>query len=534
MPFVRPYRGRFALGCLGLLAGSLLALPGPLLIGQVTDRVFLGSRSLEQLLVYLAVIAGLYIVGYAVSIATQTAFVRINNLVVNDMRTAVMSKVMDLPMSYLSGVEKGYVQARIQECSSIGTLFTPSVISTFFTVVQATMAIVTMFVLNWMLALVVVGLAPVVLLTSRSSGRALAAGAKENMESTATLNAACFEIVNGIEDIKILNGKAPHLKLFAEKIARLVESGVKLGRMGVVFMGNILLVNNATSLLILFVAGLLILHGQFTVGLFLTFSQYSTQVFSSTTSISTLITFLKPVCLGTERLYELLDMAAEDGPGAHELTEPIRRLDFEDVSFRYGDELPLVLGGVSFSIDAGERVLLQGANGSGKTTILKLLLALYRPTSGRITINGEDSCNLRSADLRRRIAVVSQSIFLFHGTVLDNILLGQQGKTRSDVEALISRLGMERFFSRLADGLDTEITQSSSSVSGGQAQVIALVRALLSDSDVMLLDEPVANVDAEARDLVVGCLERGQFNGMLIVISHQTEGLEFLRRRIRI
>lgn len=193
-----------------------------------------------------------------------------------------------------------------------------------------------------------------------------------------------------------------------------------------------------------------------------------------------------------------------------------------------------MLNNINFEINKGEKVLIKGENGSGKSTIIKLLLGLYNPDEGKILCNNIDLAVINNKSLRERIGIVSQSIFLFRGTVLDNILYGQTEKKLQDVETLIRKLGLQEYINKLPKGLDTEITQNTSGVSGGQAQVIAFIRVILSNKDVIILDEPISNVDALTRDLILGILRDKDFQGTLIVVSHVIEGMDFINRVIEI
>lgn len=179
----------------------------------------------------------------------------------------------------------------------------------------------------------------------------------------------------------------------------------------ILFIGNISLINDAGTLLILLISGLLILKGQFTVGLYTSFSLYSVKVFASTQGIASLTTSLKPVFLSIERLYELLDMKDENDGRENQLSSAIVSVDFQNVGFHYQDSLPDVFSNISFHLENGDRVLLQGENGSGKTTLVKLLLGLYSSTSGMILVNGKDAAGINCDSLRKHIGIVSQSIF---------------------------------------------------------------------------------------------------------------------------
>lgn len=533
-PYIKKHRLIFVAGIIGMLLGSIVSTPVPYIIGIIMDKVLIAKKGYNLLYMYLGIIAVLYILRYVISIASNYMFVVINNLVVNDLRCSVMDKVMELPMSYLANTEKGYVQSRIGECSSVGSIFSPTYIGIILSLTDAILALVTMFAINYKLSIVVLILTPLFFFAAKMSMGNFMKNTKEMLENNATLNGECFEIINGIEDIKILNGKQSHLKKFNEKLSKLVKSSLKQSKSTIMFMGNITVINNFGTLLVLLVAGILILKGQFTVGLYTSFSLYIAKVFSSIQGIGSLGTMIKPVCLSIERLYELLDMDDENTGKNQFLNDKITNIKLENVVFKYKNNTKNVLNNINFEINHGEKVIIKGENGSGKSTIIKLILGLYTPSEGKILCNNIDISVINNKSLRERIGIVSQSIFLFRGTVLDNILYGQNEKKLEDVETLIKKLGLVEYINRLPKGLDTEITQNTSGVSGGQAQVIAFIRVILSNKDVIILDEPISNVDALTRDLILGILRDEDFQGTLIVVSHVVEGMDFINRVIEI
>lgn len=226
-PYIKKHRLIFVAGIMGMLLGSILSTPVPYIIGIIMDKVLIGKKGYSQLYMYVGIIAILYILTYVVSIASRYMFVKINNLVVNDLRCSVMDKVMELPMSYLANTEKGYVQGRIAECSSVGSIFSPSYVSIILSLTDAVLALGTMFAINYKLSIVVIILTPLFFFATKLSMGNFMNNTKEMLEYNATLNGECFEIINGIEDIKVLNGKASHLKKFNDKLSKLVKSSLK-------------------------------------------------------------------------------------------------------------------------------------------------------------------------------------------------------------------------------------------------------------------------------------------------------------------
>lgn len=532
IPFIKKYRLFFCIGIAGTILCSVVSVPIPYFIGYILDNVVEGSKSYKELYYYIGLIALLYVLRYAISFAAQYIFAKVSNEVTNEMRYSVISKVLDLPMSYLSNTEKGYIQSRIGECGNVSVVFSPSNIGLLLGLVDAVAAAIAMFSLNFKLALVTVILSPVFYFSSKASAGGFMKVTHQMMESNAVLNGECFEIINGIEDIKVLNGKENQLKRFKSKLDDLVKKSIKQSKSILVFIENITIANNMGTLIILLIAAILIIKGQFTIGLYTSFSLYIGRVFGASQGLATVGTTIKPACLSIERLYELLDMKGENEGKTEILESDIDSIKVENVSFRYNSNTKNVINSLNFEISKGEKVLLRGENGSGKSTLIKLLVGLYTPEEGKILFNDKDLSTINNKSLRDRIGIVSQSIFLFRGTVLDNILYGQNQKKRGDVELLIKQLNLDSYINRLPNGLDSEISQNTAGVSGGQAQVIAFVRAMLLNKDIVILDEPISNVDVETRDIVLNILKNNEFEGILIVVSHIVDNMEFINKVI--
>ncbi|MBP2031973.1 ATP-binding cassette subfamily C protein [Clostridium algifaecis] len=534
IPFVKKYRTIFTIGIIGIIFSSIISNPIPYIIGRIIDKVLIAKRGYSEFYELISIIAVLYILRYIIAVISKYMFVKISNLVVNEMRYSVMDKVVDLPMDYLSSTQKGYIQARISECSSVGSIFSPQIISIFLSLIDTVMALITMFVINYKLSIVILLLTPVFFITSKKSANGFMKNTQKMMESNAILNGDTFEIINGIEDIKVLNGKSSSLLKFKNKLDELIKNSTKQSNSILLFMENITLINNFGTLLILLIAGIMILKGQFTVGLYTSFSLYIAKVFSSTQALATIGTTIKPVCLSIERIYQLLDMQDENYGRHQYLNEKIESIKLNNIKFKYNGSEKYIFKNLSFKINKGEKILIKGENGSGKTTLIKLLLGLYTPTSGKIFYNNLNMEKINNKSLRNRVGIVSQNIFLFRGTVLDNILYGQTNKNREDVEKLIDEFMLTGYINRLPKGLDTEISQNTEGVSGGQAQVIAFIRAMLSDKDVIILDEPISNVDAETKEIMLKILKIRKINAILIIISHIINEINFIDKIVEI
>ncbi|NFI09725.1 ABC transporter ATP-binding protein [Clostridium botulinum] len=533
-PFLQKYKLLLFFVLISILSSSIIAIPIPYIMGRITDDVLIGSKSFKRFYFYIGIIAILYILKYLISVISNYLSSKFNNFVSNELRFVLIDKIMNLPMDYLGNVEKGYLQGRISECNSIASNLSTNIVGTLVNMFDAILSISTMFAINYKLATTVFILIPFFFIVVKVSNNGFTKNIERVLEASAILNAECFEIINGIEDIKVLNGKAYSLAKFKKKLEHLIKTTLKQNKIMILLTHNIAGINDLGTLLILLISGILIIKGQFTVGLYTTFSLYSGKIFTSTQFLANVGPSLKQTCLSIERVYEFIEMDDENKGKNQYLNRKIESINLENVTFKYKNNVNNVLDSLNFRINKGEKVLISGENGVGKSTLIKLLSGLYEPIEGRILYNNLDLVTINKESLRERIGIVSQNIFLFKGTVLDNILYGQNEKKREDVEKLIIKLDLEPYISRLPKGLDSEIIQNNNGISGGQAQVIAFIRAIISNKDIIILDEPISNVDAETRNIILSILKESNFDGILIIISHFTEGMEFINKTIEI
>lgn len=518
---------------LGIVLVALLGLPAPYIMGIIVDDILINDGTTTIFYYMIGTIGITYLFKYFISAGTNYLTGKLQTVMANELKLELMTKVMNLPMNYLNGMEKGYLQARLSESETITTIFSGTIISTLLSLTSAIAALSTMLTINLKLGIIVLLLTPFFFLLSKLTDRGLTEKTKTMMESNAKLNMESFEILNGIEDIKMLNGKSQSLKKFRLNLEKYVDNTLRQNKAIIFIRQNILLASDLGNLFILIIAGILIMKGEFSVGLYTTFSLYSNKIFSSAQLLSNLPPTLKQLCLSIERVYEIMDVPDEDDGEKQILTNNIETIELRNVFFQYKENDKFVIENLNLKFSKGERVLIQGENGSGKTTLIKLLLGIYESTMGEVQYNNINIRDLDKEGIRNHIGIVSQHIFLFKGTVLENILYGQKTKTRRDVEKLICELNLYDYIARLPQGLDTEIIQNTG-ISGGQIQVLAFIRAMLSDKEVIILDEPVSNIDIETKAIILNILNKTKFNGILIVVSHQTEGMDFLTKVINL
>ncbi|MBU3179104.1 ABC transporter ATP-binding protein/permease [Clostridium estertheticum] len=531
-PYIKKCKFWFLGGILGMIICSAIYIPIPYLMGYIIDTILLKHGNYNELYKLITILALFYILIYAISIYSKKIFIKIENFVVNEIRISMMDTIIDLPMSFLSKNEKGYVLGRISECSNIGSLFSPMFVSSFLTVFDLIFALIMMVALNYKLTIVVLVLIPIFYFSVNSSSKNLTESTKVMLETSAILSGETYEVLNGIEEIKILNGKETQLIKFKSKLDAMVKSGINQSIQFLFFIENITLVSNLSTLIILLFSGVLILKGEITIGIYTAFTAYVGKVFGSTMSFANFGMTLKPVCVSIDRIQEFLDLTDENDHRSETIDEVIETITIENLSFKYEANGQNIIENLNFIINKGDKILLKGENGTGKSTLIKIILGLYDPLEGEIFINDKKYSKLDKKSIRKRIGVVSQSIFLFKGSVLENILYGQINKNKEDIITLIKEYNLEDYINSFDKGLETEISQNGTGISGGQTQIIAFLRATITKKDIIILDEATSNLDKETRAVILGILKEKGIANITIVISHQEDGLEFTNKTL--
>ena len=257
--------------------------------------------------------------------------------------------------------------------------------------------------------------------------------------------------------------------------------------------------------------------------------------FSSTQSLTTIVSSLLETYAAAERLFILEDTVPEvQEPETPRACGPIRSIRFEDVDFWYTDQSRQILNGFDLTVQGCEKLGIVGESGIGKSTVLRLLLRFWNPKGGRILINDIPIDELSLEELRRRIAVLEQDTLLFNGSIADNIAFGKPEASREEIATAARRAGLHDFITTLPEGYDTQMGEMSARLSGGEKQRVGIARTLLTDPDVIVMDEPTSSLDVLHEKELLQTLAREYKDKMLIIVSHRPSTLTGCTRIIRL
>jgi len=548
LPHVRRERTLVALGLAAVLVEVLATLAEPwplkLVIDDVLPDLLAGgappSGSVLGLPALAWVAAGALLAAAALraagAYASTVCFAMVGSRVTVRMRADAYERVLAQSVRYHQGSSSGDLLARLtadvtrlQEVAVTAGLPLVANVVTF-----VGMGIV-MLVLDPLLALFVLAAVPLFLLAAGRTGGKVTAAARDQRKAEGALAGLVGESLGSVRVVQAYRLEDPLTRRFGARNAASLLSGVRTQRLAAGLERRTDLIIGITTAAVLLVGTRRVLDGVLTLGELVVFLSYLKSVFKPMRNLAKYTGRISRAVASGERVAELLDAEPElrDKPWARPLRHPRGDLRLEDVTVTYGDAAP-VLRRASLHLRPGERVGVIGPSGSGKSTLLALLLRQLDPKFGRVLFDGHDLTDLTLASVRGAVAVVLQESVLFADTVRENIRLARPGATDAQVHAAAVAADADGFVRALPNGYDTVLAERGDSLSGGQRQRLAITRAILRDSPVVLLDEPTTGLDAASRRSVLAALDRLTAGRTVLVVAHHEELLASCDRLVRV
>ncbi|MFH0778554.1 MAG: ABC transporter ATP-binding protein [Candidatus Eisenbacteria bacterium] len=520
--YLRPYRLIVTASVLLLLLVSVSELVGPYLMKIGIDDYISRGRTdglaLLAALYFLTLLAAFFLRYWQVYLMNKTG-----QRVMANLREEVFAHLQRLSISFFDRNPVGRLLTRVtNDVEVLQELVTSGVVTIFgdvFTLVGIAVALV---FINLRLALVVFAVIPlmfVATLVFRKNARVVYSMARARL---ARLNAFLQESLSGIRVIQVFGREPRTSAQFNRLNAAHLEAYLKSIHYHAVFFPVMELLGATAVALIIWHGGGSVIRNTLTIGGLVAFLQYAQRFFRPISDLSEKYNSLLAAMASSERIFKLLDTEIEvrQSPHAKRLALMKGEVRFENVSFSYQKGEP-VLRGVSFGVDEGETVAIVGATGAGKTTLMNLLSRFYELQEGSIKIDGVEIRELAEEDLRRNVAVVPQDVFLFSGTIEENLRLGKAHLSREDLVRVAKEARADEFISRLPRGYDEEVGERGTSLSMGQRQLVSFARALLHDPRILVLDEATSSVDPETEHHIREALRTLLAGRTSIVIAHR-------------
>ena len=526
LPAVMRYRRLLGEVLLASFTLQLLGLGTPIITQVIIDKVMV-QESIPTLDVMAIALLSIGIFEALLGTLRMFIFPHTTNRLDLALSAQLFRHLLRLPLAYFEARRVGDTIARVQELEEIRQFLTSTALTVILDSIFSVVYLVVMFYYSAKLTGIALAVLPLFAILTLISTPILRNWLNETFNRSADSQAFLVETVTGIHSVKAHAAEKASRDRWEGLYARFVRTGFRANTTANIsnHVGDFF--TSLSTLLILWFGAKLVIEQQFTIGQLVAFQMLSGRVTAPLLRLVQLWQNLQEVLLAVDRIGDILNVPPEAEPGTGLTLPPLKgEVVFDQVFFRYKNDQEPILRGVSFTVEPGMFVGLVGRSGSGKSTLSKLIQRLYLPEGGRIAIDGFDIKSADLASLRPQIAVVLQEDFLFNGSVLENIMLGNPDVSAEDVVEAARLAVAHDFISDLPYGYETNVGERGTSLSGGQRQRITLARLFLSKAPILILDEATSNLDAETEQQVLENLKRTTEGRTVFLIAHRFSPLK--------
>lgn len=521
--FIKPYRIYFIIGSVFLVLSSLTAMAFPYLVGRLFDAesdtgIDLSIFDLSPMKSIVALLFIIFFLQSVFSFLRIYLFSIVTENTLNDLRQSTFKHLIYLPIDFYNRNKVGEISSRIAtDLNLLQETFNITLAEFFRQFITIIIGLLALFYFSTQLALIMLGMVPLLVLFAVFFGRFIKRLSKEAQDQAAESNVVIEEALSGIAVVKAFTNEFIEITRYTRS-AELIK---KLSIKGAIWRGlfvSFIIFTIFGAIVFVIYRGLTILE----TGELMSFLLYTVFLGASIGSLPELWAKIQKAIGATEKLMEIFDVH-EEAIGDDANSKRLKgKISFKDVHFSYPTRSDVeVLKGVDFELDSGKTIALVGESGAGKSTISSLLLQFYQPTKGVLAFDDVNAEDYQLHYLRKQMAIVPQDVFLFAGSIGENIAYGKPGAENSEIIEAAKNANAWEFISSFPEGLDTLVGDRGVQLSGGQKQRVAIARAMINDPAILILDEATSSLDSLSENLVQEALERLMKGRSSIVIAHR-------------
>ena len=526
--YLRPYSGYFYGALLLLVIGSILmmaimGIPGQM-VSAATDDLEGNPLFDFDLNTWGLIMFGVLALRAVLSFLQTILFAQVSEKGMADVRRDVYKKLISQPMDYFEQFRVGELTSRITaDVEQLQSVFSVTLAEFIRQIMILILGIVVLALLMPRLFMVMLLTIPAVVVLAMVFGRYIRKLSKKRQEQLAETNVIVEETFQNFSIVKAFANELFETKRYSESIWKMVKISLTFARIRGLFFAFIIFLLFGSILFILWRGAFMVQSGAMDAGNLLSFVIYTVMIGAAIASLGNLYTSIAGALGATERVKEILDRPSEmEIDTQHNDLSLKGNIRFDNVHFVYPSrpEVP-VLKGINLDIRAGEKIALVGQSGSGKSTIVRLLMNFYALNEGQITVDGQDIRDYDLGAYRHNLGIVPQEVILFGGTIRENLLYGKPDASEEEITEAAIKANCWEFISKFPDGLETVVGERGIKVSGGQKQRIAIARAILKDPAILLLDEATSSLDAESEKAVQEAMDVLMEGRTSIIIAHR-------------
>jgi ATP-binding cassette, subfamily B, bacterial len=520
--YYRPYKKLFILDFSCAVVAAILELAFPIFVNQTVDQL-LPSNNWSLILIACTGLLAVYGLNTFLQFVVTYWGHMLGINIETEMRRSLFNHLQKLSFRFFDNHKTGHLLSRVTtDLMDIGEMAHHGPEDAFIAVMTLVGAFAVMLAIHTKLAILTFLVIPVLIWLGVFFNQKMTRTFRRMFSDVAEFNSRVEDNIGGMRVVQAFANEEHEKRLFAVNNIRFRETKLMAYKIMALSMSLSYVLMRLVSLFVLICGAWFVFRGELTTGAFIGFLLLSNILFRPIEKINQVIDLYPKGIAGFKRYLEVMDTEPEiaDAPGAVEVERLRGDIGYHNVTFAYDEQRP-VFRNINLTIRAGETVAFVGPSGAGKTTLCSLLPRFYDVTSGRITVDGHDICGITLASLRRQIGIVQQDVFLFFGTIRENIAYGDLEATEAQIWDAARRAHLEQFIMAQPNGLDTLIGERGVKLSGGQKQRLSIARMFLKNPPILILDEATSALDTETEGIIQASLADLSEGRTTLIIAHR-------------
>jgi len=527
LTYVYPHWKMFLIAIVGMIAFSATEAGFPLLMKPLVDDSLI-ARDPDSIKLIPLLLIGLFLVRIVVNFVATYCMSWVGRTIIKELRTQMFEHLLTLPTATYDKTSSGTLLSKISyDVEQVARASTNVITVVVQEGLTAVFLISLMLYYSWELTLVFVVVGPFIAWIITYVSKKFRKVSKRIQNSMGGITHVTEEAIEGHRVVKTFGGQKVEAKSFEKENEYNRKQKIRMDVLRVLSLGVVQLLVATGTAMVIYYATSESMADKITPGIFVSILTTLIVLQRPIKRLTTVNSYLQTGIAAAQSIFSFLDLDKERDTGSAELKEIKGKIDYTHVDFSYDGESDKVLNDISFTAESGKTIAFVGRSGSGKTTLVNLLPRFYDVISGSVSIDGHDIKNIKLSDLRQHISLVSQHVTLFNDTVANNIAYGTlKGASLEEIKRAAEMAHVSEFVEKFPDGYDTLVGENGVLLSGGQRQRLAIARALLKNSAILILDEATSALDTESERHIQAALEALMQNRTTLVIAHRLSTIE--------